>query len=168
MSSQANNLARAQEAAGIKSPIRHQLYIGGKFVDAADGGTLTSVNPHDNSPIVDVAMAGKADIDKAVAAAQAAFPAWSHMSPSDRGRILLRVADKIEEHADELARLESLDTGHPLRDSSRLDAPRTAMTFRYFGGMADKVEGSVVPVDAGFLNYLVREPIGVCLLYTSD
>jgi acyl-CoA reductase-like NAD-dependent aldehyde dehydrogenase len=144
-----------------KFPIRHQLFIGGKFVDAASGETLTSVNPHDNTPIAEVAMAGKADIDAAVAAAQAAFPAWSRMSASDRGRILLRLADKIEEHAEELAQLESLDTGHPLRDSRALDVPRTALCFRYFGGMADKLEGTVIPVDAGFLNYTLREPLGV-------
>jgi betaine-aldehyde dehydrogenase len=150
-----------QKKAGIKSPIRHQLFIGGKFVDALGGETLTSFNPHDNSAIVDVSMAGKADVDAAVAAAEAALPAWSHLAAGDRGRILLRLADKIEENADELARLESLDTGHPLRDSRALDVPRTAMCFRYFGGMADKLEGSVVPVDAGFLNYTTREPVGV-------
>jgi betaine-aldehyde dehydrogenase len=83
------------------------------------------------------------------------------MGASDRGRILLRLADLIEANADELARLESLDTGHPLRDSRALDVPRTALCFRYFGGMADKFEGSVVPVEPGFLNYLLREPIGV-------
>jgi len=161
MSTTADQIAHAQHGAGLKSAIRHQLFIGGKFVDAADGATLTSVNPHDNTPIADVAMAGREDIDRAVAAAQAAFPAWSHMSGSERGRILLRLADKIEENLDELSRLEALDTGHPLRDARILDVPRTAMTFRYFGGMADKVEGSVVPVDVGFLNYLLREPIGV-------
>jgi betaine-aldehyde dehydrogenase len=144
-----------------KFPIRHQLFIGGKFVDALSGETLSSVNPHDNTPIADVAMAGKADVDAAVAAAQAAFPAWSRMSASDRGRILLRLADKIEAHAEELAQLESLDTGHPLRDSRALDVPRTALCFRYFGGMADKLEGAVIPVDAGFLNYTMREPLGV-------
>jgi len=144
-----------------KFPIRHQLFIGGKFVDALSGETLTSVNPHDNTPIAEVAMAGKADVDAAVAAAQAAFPAWSRMSASDRGRILLRLADKIEANAEELAQLESLDTGHPLRDSRALDVPRTALCFRYFGGMADKLEGSVIPVDAGFLNYTMREPLGV-------
>ena len=142
-------------------PIRHQLFIGGKFVDAKSGETLASVNPHDNRPIANVAMAGKADIDAAVDAAQAAFPAWSRMSASDRGRILLRLADKIEEHSEELAHLESLDTGHPLRDSRALDVPRTALCFRYFGGMADKLEGAVIPVDAGFLNYTQREPLGV-------
>jgi betaine-aldehyde dehydrogenase len=138
-----------------------QLFIDGRFVDAADGATLASINPHDGSKIADVALAGKADIDKAVTAAKAAFPAWSRMAAMDRGRLLLKLADAIDANADELARLESLDTGHPLRDTRGLDAPRTAVTFRYFGGMADKVEGSVIPVEAGFLNYMLREPIGV-------
>jgi betaine-aldehyde dehydrogenase len=159
--SKSTDVSRAQLTAGLESPIRHQLFIGGKFVDAADGQTLTTVNPHDNSPIADVAMAGKADIDAAVAAARAAFPVWSRMGASERGRILLRLADKIEANAEELARLESLDTGHPIRDSRTLDVPRTALCFRYFGGMADKVEGSVIPVEPGFLNYLLREPLGV-------
>ena len=74
---------------------------------------------------------------------------------------MLRLADAVEAHAEELARLESTDTGHPIRDSSRLDVPRTAATFRYFGGMADKHQGDLIPVERGFLNYLVREPIGV-------
>jgi acyl-CoA reductase-like NAD-dependent aldehyde dehydrogenase len=161
MNDHAKSLAGVQEKAGIKSAIRHQLFIGGKFVDALNGETLTSVNPHDNSAIAEVAMAGKADIDAAVAAAQAAFPAWSHTSAGDRGRILLRLADLIEANGEELARLESLDTGHPLRDSRALDVPRTALCFRYFGGMADKVEGTTIPVDAGFLNYTLREPLGV-------
>jgi acyl-CoA reductase-like NAD-dependent aldehyde dehydrogenase len=153
--------ARIRNAAGLKRPIAHQLFIGGKFVPAADGATLASLNPHDNSPIVDVAIAGREDVDRAVAAAAAAQPAWARSSASERGRLLLKLADRIEENADELARLESLDTGHPLRDSRSLDVPRTALCFRYFGGMADKFEGSVIPVDAGFFNYLLREPVGV-------
>jgi acyl-CoA reductase-like NAD-dependent aldehyde dehydrogenase len=161
MTTTASDRTRVQEAAGLKSSIRHQLFIGGKFVDASNGETFKSVNPHDNSTIADVAMAGKADVDKAVAAAKAAFPLWSRMSASDRGRILLRLADKIEANLEELARLESLDTGHPLRDSRALDVPRTALCFRYFGGMADKLEGSVIPVETGFLNYILREPLGV-------
>ncbi|MFH4134571.1 aldehyde dehydrogenase family protein, partial [Acinetobacter baumannii] len=80
---------------------------------------------------------------------------------AERGRLLLKLADLIEENLEELAQLESLDTGHPIRDSRRLDVPRTAACFRYFGGMADKIEGSVIPVEQGFLNYVVREPIGV-------
>ncbi len=67
----------------------------------------------------------------------------------------------IEANGEELARLESLDTGHPLRDSRALDVPRTTLAFRYFGGMADKLEGTTIPVDAGFLNYTLREPLGV-------
>lgn len=141
--------------------IQDQLFIAGKFVPAEDGATLASVNPHDNSTLADVAMAGKADIDKAVAAAKAAFPKWSRMAAMDRGRLILKLADRIEEKAEELALLESLDTGHPLRDTRGLDVPRTAVTFRYFGGMADKLEGSVIPVEAGFLNYMLREPLGV-------
>src|SRR6185369_6188488 len=79
----------------------------------------------------------------------------------ERGRLLLRLADRIEECTEELAYLETIDTGHPIRDSKFIDVPRTAACFRYFGGMADKLEGSVVPVDTGFLNYVTRAPIGV-------
>ena len=141
--------------------IQTKLFINGNFVNAADGATLADLNPHDNSKIADVALAGKEDVDRAVAAAKAAFPKWSKMAAMDRGRLLLKLADKIEEQAAELAQLESLDTGHPLKDSTRLDVPRTAVTFRYFGGMADKLEGSVIPVDQGFLNLGMREPLGV-------
>ena len=77
------------------------------------------------------------------------------------GASCFKLAELIEARSDELARLESLDTGHPLRDSKALDVPRTAACFRYFGGMADKFQGDVVPVEAGFLNYLLREPVGV-------
>jgi betaine-aldehyde dehydrogenase len=96
-----------------------------------------------------------------VKAAQQAFPAWSRMQAADRGRILLKLADLIEANGEELARLESLDTGHPIRDCRMLDVPRTAGCFRYFGGMADKFQGETIPVDTGFLNYTLREPLGV-------
>src|SRR5258706_11510073 len=155
------NLADVAAAGGLHSPIRHQLFIDGKFVDAESGATLATVNPHDNSVIAEVAMAGHADVDRAVAAAKKAFPSWSRLAAADRGRLLLKLADLIEAHGDELARLGSLDTGHPLRDSRNLDVPRTAACFRYFGGMADKLQGDVIPVEAGFLNYALREPVGV-------
>ena len=155
------NLTDIAKAVGLRTPIHNQLFINGQFVNAESGETLATLNPHDNSTITDVAMAGKADIDKAVAAAEKAFPVWSRMSAMDRGRILLKLADLVEAHAEELARLESLDTGHPLRDSRILDVPRTAVTYRYFGGMADKFQGEQIPVEAGFLNYTLREPVGV-------
>jgi betaine-aldehyde dehydrogenase len=154
-------LADIQAAAGLRTPIRDLLFIDGRFVAAQSGETLTTLNPHDNSPIADVAMAGKADVDLGVAAAQRAFPAWSRMAAADRGRILLRLADLVEANAEELARLETLDTGHPIKDSRALDVPRTAACYRYFGGMADKFQGETIPVETGFLNYTLREPVGV-------
>src|SRR5438128_1094492 len=141
--------------------VQDRLFIGGRFVDAVEGRTFEVFSPHDGSKLADVAEARPADIDRAVEAAKGAFPEWSATAASDRGRLLLRLADAVEANADALARLESLDTGHPLRDTKGLDVPRTAATFRYFGGMADKFEGSVIPVEAGFLNYLLREPLGV-------
>ncbi|HYK64425.1 MAG TPA: aldehyde dehydrogenase family protein [Patescibacteria group bacterium] len=138
-----------------------RLFIGGEFVDAVEGGRIEVLNPHDNSRLAEVAEARAADIDRAVADASKAFPAWRATAAADRGRLLLKLADAIEAHAAELAEIESLDTGHPIRDSRGLDVPRTAATFRYFGGMADKFQGSVVPVEQGFLNYVTHEPLGV-------
>jgi aldehyde dehydrogenase (NAD+) len=138
-----------------------RLFIGGEFVDAVAGTTIDVHNPHDGSLLASVAEAREADVDRAVDAARAAFPSWAGMPAADRGQLLLKLADAIDAHAEELARLESTDTGHPLKDSTALDVPRTAVTYRYFGGMADKVQGTVPPVEKGFLNYVTREPIGV-------
>ena len=155
------NTALSAEFNHRAPPVQTQLFINGQFVPAQSGETLAVFNPHDNSKIVDIALAGQADIDLAVAAAKRAFPAWSRLAAADRGRLLLKLADAIEANTERLAQLESLDTGHPIRDTRNLDVPRTAATFRYFGGMADKFEGSVIPVEQGFLNYLLREPVGV-------
>ncbi len=141
--------------------IQNQLFIDGRFVDAQDGATIDVLNPHDNTLITRVAEAKAADVELAIAAAERAFGPWSRMAAADRGRLLLRLADRIEDCADELAHLEALDTGHPIRDARHIDVPRTAACYRYFGGMADKFQGSVVPVETGFLNYVLRSPIGV-------
>ncbi|CAB5512110.1 NADP/NAD-dependent aldehyde dehydrogenase PuuC [Achromobacter anxifer] len=141
--------------------MQNKLYIDGRFVDAAAGGTIDVLNPHDGTLITAIAAAEAEDVDRAVQAAQRAFPAWSRMAAAERGRLLLKLADLIEANAEELAQLETLDTGHPIRDTRGLDVPRTAGCFRYFGGMADKLQGSVIPVEAGFLNYVQRAPIGV-------
>ncbi|MGC5561957.1 aldehyde dehydrogenase family protein [Streptomyces sp. FR-108] len=138
-----------------------KLFIGGEFVDAADGGTFETIDPHDGSVLAHVAEARREDVDRAVAAARKAFPHWSRMPAADRGRLLLKLADAIEADVENLALLETRDTGHPLRDTFNLDVPRTAATFRYFGGMADKFQGTVVPVEAGFLDYVVPQPLGV-------
>ena len=140
---------------------QNKLFIAGEFVDAREGGTIEVLNPHDYSKLTDIAEARAADVDLAVDAAARAYPSWRNMAAADRGRLLLKLADAIEANAEELARIESLDTGHPIRDSRSLDVPRTAATFRYFGGMADKFQGSVIPVEQGFLNYVLHEPLGV-------
>uniref|UniRef100_UPI003F4993B7 aldehyde dehydrogenase family protein n=1 Tax=Nonomuraea bangladeshensis TaxID=404385 RepID=UPI003F4993B7 len=138
-----------------------QLFIGGEFVDGADGAGIEVHDPHDGSLLTEVAEARAVDVDRAVEAAGKAFASWRHWPADQRGRLLLKLADAIEQHAEELALLETRDTGHPIRDTQGLDVPRTAATFRYFGGMADKLQGSVIPVERGFLDYVVREPIGV-------
>ena len=141
--------------------IQNQLFIGGEFVDGVGRATLEVINPHDCSVITEIAEGRAVDVDRAVDAAAGAFPAWRRMAAAERGRLLLKLADAIEANAEELAQLESLDTGHPISDARKLDVPRTAACFRYFGGMADKLQGDVIPVEPGFLNYVQREPLGV-------
>jgi aldehyde dehydrogenase (NAD+) len=143
------------------SAIQTRLLIGGQWVDGAAGGAIDIINPYDGSNIVSVAEAREADVDRAVEAARAAAPGWARLAAHERGRLLLKLADRIEADADHLTRLEAMNTGHPIRDCRNLDHPRTVLCFRYFGGMADKLEGAVIPVDSGFLNYVEREPLGV-------
>ncbi len=144
-----------------KIDIETRLFINGEFVDSIEGGRLKVHYPHDNSVLAEISEAGPKDVDAAVAAARKAFPAWKKMSAAERGRLLYKLADAIEKDTEYLAVLESLDTGHPIRDVRNLDVPRTCATFRYFAGMADKIDGRIPAVDPGFLNYVQREPIGV-------
>jgi aldehyde dehydrogenase (NAD+) len=137
------------------------LFMDGTFAPAAGGGSIDVIDPHDGAVLTSIAQAEAADVDRAVSAARAAFGSWSALQASLRGNLLLRLADSIEEHASELALLETIDTGHPIRDTFGLDVPRTAACFRYFGGMADKYQGSVIPVETGLLNYVLRQPLGV-------
>jgi aldehyde dehydrogenase (NAD+) len=141
--------------------IETRLFIGGEFVDSVEGGRITVTNPHDNSVLAEISEARPADIDRAVEAARKALPAWKRMAATERGRLLAKLADAIEADGENLSQLESLDTGHPIRDTRGLDVPRTVVTFRYFAGLADKVDGRVVQADPGFFNYVTREPVGV-------
>ena len=138
-----------------------KLFINGEFVDAAAGGRIAVLNPYDNSQICEIAEARAEDVDAAVEAATKAQKNWRRSDPSQRGRLLLKLADAIEANAEQLIELESRDTGHPVRDARKLDLPRTAACFRYFGGMADKFEGFLPPVYPGYINYVNREPVGV-------
>jgi len=144
-----------------KIDIETRLFINGEFVDAIDGGRCKVLYPHDCSVLCEISEGGPKDIDVAVAAARKAFPAWKKMMPAERGRLIAKLADAIEADRDYLAMLESLDTGHPIRDVRNLDIFRTVANFRYFAGMADKIDGRMVTAEPGFLNYVLREPVGV-------
>src|SRR5438876_6000970 len=141
--------------------IETRLFIGGDFVDSVEGARIPVTNPHDNTILAEVSEARPADVDRAVEAARKAFPGWKRMAAAERGRLLAKLADAIEADGENLARLETLDTGHPVRDTRGLDVPRTVVTFRYFAGLADKVDGRVAQADPGFFNYVTREPVGV-------
>ena len=143
------------------SDLRTGLFINNEWVGGVKGQTIAVTNPFTGETICDIAEATEEDVDLAVQAAQQAAPAWAALAAHERGRLLLKLADAIEADTEYIARLESTDTGHPIRDCLNLDVPRTVLCFRYFGGMADKFEGAVIPVDAGFLNFVEREPIGV-------
>src|SRR4029450_13394750 len=105
--------------------MRDKLFIGGEFGDGVEQATFEVLNPHDLSRLAEMAEAREAAVARAVAAAAAAFPAWSRTPASERGRLLLRLADAIEANAAELARLETLDTSHPIAHSNMLCAPPT-------------------------------------------
>lgn len=141
--------------------VQTKLFIGGEFVDGLAGATIPVYNPYTGQVICEIAEARAEDVDRAVEAAKVAQAGWALMDAADRGNLLLKLADAIDAHAEELIQLEALDTGHPVRDARKLDVPRTSRCFRYFGGIADKFEGFVPPVYPGFLNYVQREPVGV-------
>src|SRR5437762_5871806 len=145
------------------SPHRYRLFIDGQFVDAESGKTFKSPNPATGETFAEVAEADKADVDKAVAAARKAFEGkWSKMSARDRGRLLYKLSQSIEQRAAELAELETSDNGKPIRESTYIDLPGVVENFEYFAGWATKIEGETIPVPGQMFNYTLREPVGVC------
>ena len=145
------------------TPRRYQLFIDGQFVDAESGKTFKSPNPATGETFAEVAEADKADVDKAVAAARKAFEGkWSKMSARDRGRLLYKLSQLIEEHAGELATLETMDNGKPIKESTYIDLPGVVENFEYFAGWSTKIEGETIPVPGQMFNYTLREPVGVC------
>ena len=143
--------------------IRTRLWIGNDWVDAEDGAGFATVNPATGDVIAEVAEARAADIDRAVQAARAAFrdSKWRRMDPHKRSRLLWKLAELVEANADELGLLETRDNGKPYFEARRVDVPSVARTLRYYAGLADKVQGDTVPVPGPFLNYTLREPVGV-------
>ncbi len=140
-----------------------RLFIGGRWVEPAAGRTYAVVNPATEAELAQVAEADATDVDAAVQAARQAFEAgpWREMSAADRARILWRVGDLLEQHADELGQLETLNNGKPIFESRQIDVPMAAEVFRYYAGWATKLQGETIPVRGPFLNYTLREPIGV-------
>ncbi len=140
-----------------------KMLIGGKWVDSVSGKTFESINPATGDVICQVAEGDKADIDLAVKTARRAFESgpWPKMSAAERGRLLYRLADSIEAHVQELAALETLDNGKPIRDSLYLDIPGTAAVYRYYAGWADKIHGKLLPATGPFHAYTRHEPVGV-------
>jgi acyl-CoA reductase-like NAD-dependent aldehyde dehydrogenase len=144
----------------------YQLFIGGEYVAPETGKTFDSVNPYTGEKWAEIAYATTADVDKAVETAHRAFGVWSGMKPSARGRILVKLADLIEENAAHLAEIE-------VRDNGKLYAEMFAQTkylaewYRYYGGLADKIEGAVIPTDkADIFNFTRYEPLGVIAMIT--
>lgn len=139
------------------------LLIGGRWLDSVSGKTFPTLNPATGEVICQVAEGDKADIDMAVKAARKAFDEgpWPQMDASDRGRLLNRLADLIEQNREELAALESLDNGKPYKDSYNIDLPMTIKCYRYYAGWADKNHGKTIPVDGNFFCYTRHEPMGV-------
>jgi aldehyde dehydrogenase (NAD+) len=140
-----------------------KLFIGGKWVDAASGKTFPTINPATAETITVLAEGDERDVAAAVEAARKAFESgpWPEMSASDRGKILWKIGDLIDKYNEELGTLETLDNGKPVFESRQVDLPMVAEVFRYYAGWATKIHGETVPVRGPFLNYTLREPIGV-------
>uniref|UniRef100_A0A673AVY1 10-formyltetrahydrofolate dehydrogenase n=1 Tax=Sphaeramia orbicularis TaxID=375764 RepID=A0A673AVY1_9TELE len=152
----------------IKMP--HQLFINGEFVDAEGGKTYQTINPTDGTAICDVSLAQIQDVDKAVAAAKEAFEEgeWGKMNPRDRGRLIYKLADLMEEHQEELATIEAIDSGAVYTLALKTHVGMSIQTFRYFAGWCDKIQGSTIPINQARpnrnLTFTKREPIGVCAI----
>ena len=138
-----------------------QMLIDGAWVDAAKGGSIAIEAPGTRRAIATVPRGQAEDVDRAVKAATAAFPAWSKVVPRERGRILQRIADAIEARVEELARIIAEETGNAIRTQARPEARNSADILRYFGGLASELKGETIPLGEHVLSYTRREPLGV-------
>ncbi|XP_055213849.1 mitochondrial 10-formyltetrahydrofolate dehydrogenase isoform X3 [Gorilla gorilla gorilla] len=152
----------------IKMP--YQCFINGQFTDADDGKTYDTINPTDGSTICKVSYASLADVDKAVAAAKDAFEngEWGRMNARERGRLMYRLADLLEENQEELATIEALDSGAVYTLALKTHIGMSVQTFRYFAGWCDKIQGSTIPINQARpnrnLTFTKKEPLGVCAI----
>jgi len=140
-----------------------QLFIGGQWRPAQSGKTFETLNPSTEEVNAQVAEGDAADVDAAVQAARKAFDSgpWSRMDARQRGKLMYKLCDLIEDEIDELAALESLDNGKPFSDARWVDIPLAVDALRYYAGWADKIHGQTIPVNGNFFTYTRREPVGV-------
>lgn len=145
----------------VKLQDKYQLFIGGQWKDASDGATFKTFCPADGRVLAECAEATREDVDDAVKAAWTAFASWKNVPVNERAAILNKIADIIDENAEFLAMVESLDNGKPIRETLSVDIPYSAQHFRYFAGciMADEGSASILGTDT--LSLILREPIGV-------
>ncbi|MGO9903576.1 MAG: aldehyde dehydrogenase family protein, partial [Solirubrobacteraceae bacterium] len=156
---------RLSEAARAFASRAHLLLIDGERVPAADGRTFETVDPATGRPITVAAQAGVADVDRAVRAARRAFDEgpWPRARAAERARLINRFADLVESLANELAQLESLDNGKPLRLAKTIDVDYTVAHLRNFAGWPERLYGATIPVrQPDMLCYTRKEPVGVC------
>lgn len=147
----------------LQPPTRFQtkLLINNQWVDAVSGKTFPTIDPATEKVIAHVAEGDKADVNKAVEAAKAAFPGWKKLDASHRGRLLNKLADLIEKHADELASMESLDNGKPATEARYIDVNGAVNVLRYYAGWSDKIQGKTISVDGPYFVYTKHEPVGI-------
>ncbi|TKI51650.1 aldehyde dehydrogenase DhaS [Bacillus mycoides] len=140
-----------------------KLYVNGAFIESASGKTFKTPNPATGETLAIVAEAGREDIHKAVVAARMAFDEgpWSRMSTAERSRLMYKLADLMEEHKEELAQLETLDNGKPIRETMAADIPLAIEHMRYYAGWATKIVGQTIPVSGNYFNYTRHEAVGV-------
>jgi phenylacetaldehyde dehydrogenase len=147
----------------------HKMLINGKWVEAASGKTFPTYNPATGEVLARIAEGDREDIDRAVKSARAAFETgpWSRLTASERGRLIWKLADLLEQNLEEFAELETLDNGKPFKVARAADVPLAVDLFRYMAGWATKIEGTTIPISvpytpgAKYLAYTLREPVGV-------
>src|SRR5213592_1275355 len=140
---------------------QHKNFVGGKWVEAIEGGTMEVLNPATGETIAEVPRGSQADVDRAVEAAKAALPEWLETTPAERAEALLKLADAIDEHTDELAELESQNVGKPL-SYAKDELPVCSDNFRFFAGAARLLEGkSAGEYMRGYTSMIRREPLGI-------
>jgi len=145
----------------VKPDTNYKLFIDGKWVDGKEGKTFKAYNPSSGELLATCVDAGKEDVDKAVAAAWKAFETWKHVSPQERSRLLLKIADLIDANAERLAMVETLDNGKPIRETLAIDVPLSSDHFRYFAAAVRTEEGQAVMIDKDTMSLILHEPIGV-------